>query len=89
MNEAIAKKQLEQYKVAYSRGASKQYVQDLLAMEEVFIAKVFSEGGTFMICGSLKMQTAVLSILERVCTQYLPKDLNQYKNNGQLLMDCY
>jgi len=42
-----------------------------------------------MICGSVFMQQAVLALLTEICKNHQLKNLSDYQNRGQLLMDCY
>ena len=42
-----------------------------------------------MICGSLAMQQDVEAVLDRLCIEKTNKTLASYKENGQLLTDCY
>lgn len=45
--------------------------------------------GVIMICGSLAMQKDVEAILNDLCLSNGTKTLLEYKENGQLLTDCY
>ena len=61
---------------------------DLLENADFFI-DLLKEGGVIMICGSLAMQKDVETILDALCLSKQSKSILDFKNNGQLLTDCY
>ncbi len=78
-----------QYAVAYSREERKEYVQVLVKTRLAAILSGLERGACVMICGSLTMQEEVLEILEIGLEERKGKHLSFYKQQGQLLMDCY
>ncbi|WP_028890893.1 PepSY domain-containing protein [Tenacibaculum sp. 47A_GOM-205m] len=75
--------------IAYSQERNKEYVQDLLLKEENTIASVLLNGGTIMICGSIKMLKGVENALEQIVLNKLNTSLNHFKKNNQIKTDCY
>ncbi len=75
--------------IAYSQERNKEYVQDLLLKEENTIASVLQNGGTIMICGSIKMFKGVENALEQIVLNKLNTSLNHFKKNNQIKTDCY
>ncbi len=73
----------------FSREQNKQFVQDLVVAQSDSILKIFEDGGTVMICGSLAMQHGVLDILDGMLKQNSSLTIDAVINNGQLKMDCY
>ncbi|MBL4663008.1 MAG: hypothetical protein JKY22_05530 [Flavobacteriaceae bacterium] len=86
---AFSRKQIQEFKIAYSQETTKHYVQDLLVKKEVLIAQVLDQGGIIMICGSLAMQHSVLDTLEAITRDQLQLPISEFENNKQLAMDCY
>jgi sulfite reductase (NADPH) flavoprotein alpha-component len=62
---------------------------DLIKRETDFFIDLLQHGGVIMICGSLAMQKDVEAILDKLCDERKIKSMLEYKNNGQLLTDCY
>ena len=62
---------------------------DLIKRDENFFADLLKNGGIVMICGALKMQSDVETILDAICLEKNNTTLSEYKANGQLLTDCY
>ncbi|WP_289660481.1 PepSY domain-containing protein [Flavobacterium panacagri] len=85
----IQKEHLEHFHVALSREAEHIYVMDLIKNDAVFFMNLLKNGGVIMICGSLAMQKDVEVILDELCLSNGTKTLLEYKENGQLLTDCY
>jgi sulfite reductase (NADPH) flavoprotein alpha-component len=85
----IQKHHLEHFHVALSREAQHIYVMDLIKRDAVFFIDLLQQGGVIMICGSLQMQNDVENILEELCLTSNSKNITEYKNNGQILTDCY
>nr|WP_299036007.1 PepSY domain-containing protein [uncultured Tenacibaculum sp.] len=75
--------------IAYSQDQNKEYVQDLLLKEENTIASVLQNGGTIMICGSIKMLKGVETSIEQIVLNKLNTSLNYFKKNNQIKTDCY
>ncbi|MBP4137012.1 PepSY domain-containing protein [Flavobacterium geliluteum] len=85
----IQKQQLQSFHLALSREAEHFYVMDLIRRDASFFTDLLKEGGVIMICGSLAMQQDVESVLDALCSAEKMIPLEAYKNNGQLLTDCY
>lgn len=75
--------------VAYSQEQGKEYVQDLLLKKETIISTVLQNGGTIMICGSIKMLKGVEKVLEQIASTKLNTSLDYFKKNNQIKTDCY
>ncbi len=88
-SEEIAKKHLVRFDIAFSRGETPRYVMDLIREDAQFFADLVDTGGTVMICGSLVMHKDVETILDEICMLRNNKPLSYYKDNGQILSDCY
>lgn len=82
------KGQLDTFQLAYSREKYSQYVMHLIEKDSHIFSTLLEEGGIIMICGALKMQQDVEKLLENICKSK-GSSLDFYKNNGQLLTDCY
>ncbi|SEO67472.1 sulfite reductase (NADPH) flavoprotein alpha-component [Flavobacterium sp. CF108] len=85
----IQKEYLDNFHVALSREAEHIYVMDLIKRDTAFFIDLLKQGGVIMICGSLAMQKDVETILDELCLANGTKSLLEYKENGQLLTDCY
>lgn len=85
----IQKQHLDHFHVALSREAEHIYVMDLIKRDTAFFVDLLKQGGVIMICGSLAMQKDVEIILNELCLKNDTKSLSEYKENGQLLTDCY
>ncbi|MFD2941777.1 PepSY domain-containing protein [Flavobacterium notoginsengisoli] len=85
----IQKEHLEHFHVALSREAEHIYVMDLIKNDASFFMNLLKDNGVIMICGSLAMQKDVEAILNELCLSNKNKTLLEYKENGQLLTDCY
>ncbi|MFT7901227.1 PepSY domain-containing protein [Tenacibaculum ascidiaceicola] len=75
--------------IAYSQEQHKEYVQDLLFKKETTVSSVLQNGGTIMICGSIKMLKGVENALEQITSKRLNTSLNHFKKNNQIKTDCY
>ncbi|MEP6804219.1 MAG: PepSY domain-containing protein [Flavobacterium sp.] len=87
--EMIQKQKLQCFHLALSREAEHFYVMDLIKRDADFFIDLLKEGGVIMICGSLAMQKDVEAILDKLCLERKIKSISDYKENGQLLSDCY
>jgi len=87
--EMVKAKRLTKFHMAFSREDNRSYVMDLIARDAHFFANLLSSGGTIMICGSVAMQRDVEAILTTICLEFSNNDFAGYKNNGQILTDCY
>ncbi|WP_121330306.1 MULTISPECIES: PepSY domain-containing protein [unclassified Flavobacterium] len=88
-SEMIEKKQLNDFHLALSRESNQFYVMDLIKRDADFFTDLLQQNGVIMICGSLAMQKDVESILDNLCQAKKMKSISEYKENGQLLTDCY
>ena len=88
-SEMIEKNQLQSFHLALSREAEHFYVMDLIKRDANFFVDLLKENGVVMICGSLAMQKDVETILDELCLANGLEGVSSYKNNKQLLTDCY
>lgn len=85
----IKSTRLSSFNMAYSREENPQYVMDLINIDANKIVNILANGGVIMICGSLAMQKDVEQVLENLTLAMNNKPLNFYKEQKQLLSDCY
>jgi len=88
-NIMIQKEYLDNFHVALSREAEHIYVMDLIKRDTAFFVNLLKDGGVIMICGSLAMQKDVEVILGELCRDNKMLNLDDYKEKGQILTDCY
>ncbi|WP_394774468.1 PepSY domain-containing protein [Flavobacterium sp.] len=88
-SEMIEKQKLQSFHLALSREAEHFYVMDLIKRDTDFFINLLKEDGVIMICGSLAMQKDVEAILDKLCLAGEMKSISYYKENSQLLSDCY
>lgn len=79
---------LYSFHLALSRQESPQYVMDLILRDQEFFLTLLKTNGVIMICGALKMQRDVESVLTCICEKD-GCDFQTFKSNGQILADCY
>jgi len=90
LNKGLESKQLTSLHIAYSQASdNKQYVQDIIAQQQNFLAKVLLNEGVIMICGAIAMQNQVLDILNEIATTKLQQPLSYFEHMEQIKMDCY
>lgn len=89
IDKCLFEKKLNSLHIAYSREEEKQYVRDLLAADEAFVAETLANQGVIMLCGSLSMQNNVVALLDEICQASLGRSISYYQSHGQVLMDCY
>jgi len=87
--EMIQKQKLQSFHLALSREAEHFYVMDLIKRDADFFINLLKENGVIMICGSLAMQKDAEAILDKLCLERNAKSITDYRENGQLLTDCY
>lgn len=87
--EMIEKQHLRSFHLALSREAEHHYVMDLIERDADFFINLLLQGGIVMICGSLAMQHSVETVLDELCHTKTAKNISDYKDNGQILTDCY
>ncbi|MCC9065457.1 PepSY domain-containing protein [Flavobacterium piscisymbiosum] len=88
-SEMMEKQKLHSFHLALSREAEHFYVMDLIKRDADFFINLLKENGVIMICGSLAMQKDVEAILDKLCLERNAKSISDYRENGQLLTDCY
>jgi sulfite reductase (NADPH) flavoprotein alpha-component len=87
---AFDKKYISSINIAYSQEQDQHnYVQDLIAQKEEFIANHLKHEGVIMICGSIEMQNGVLDILHDITKSKLDMSLSAFETMEQIKMDCY
>ena len=89
VDQSLRDGKLQAAKIAYSRESEKEYVGDILAKDERFIAEALGNNGVIMICGSLAMQKNVISLLDHICQVQLGHSVSYYQSREQIRMDCY
>ncbi|MDR7370358.1 PepSY domain-containing protein [Flavobacterium aquidurense] len=87
-SEMMKKQQLQNFHLALSREENHYYVMDLIKRDANFFLDLLVNKGVIMICGSLEMQKDVESTLDTLLAEK-KLSLAVYKNNGQILSDCY
>lgn len=87
-SEMMQKQHLQSFHLALSREENHYYVMDLIKRDADFFIDLLANNGVIMICGSLAMQKDVESTLEALLVEK-NRQLIDYKNNRQLLTDCY
>ena len=80
---------LNEVHFAFSREQNKQYVMDLIARDEAYFVDLLTNSGVIMICGALQMQKDVEAKLAHILTTRDLKSITYYKENNQILTDCY
>ncbi|RZK41714.1 MAG: FAD-binding oxidoreductase [Pedobacter sp.] len=89
LNEQVQQNKLNAYQIAFSREQNHCYVMDLIRKDAALIAEQLKQGTIVMICGSLQMQQDVEKVLNEICNEINAQNLTYYKDQGQLLSDCY
>jgi sulfite reductase (NADPH) flavoprotein alpha-component len=88
-SDSIQKQQLQSFHLALSREAEHYHVMDLIKRDADFFTDLLMQGGVVMICGSLAMQKDVESALDELCLAKTSLGISDYKDNEQVLTDCY
>jgi len=88
-SEMIEKQKLHDFHLALSRESNQFYIMDLIKRDADFFTDLLQQNGVIMICGSLAMQKDVETILDSLCQKKKMKSISEYKENGQILTDCY
>ena len=65
------------------------YVQKLIAENEQEVCDALKQGTSIMICGSIAMGQGVLEEIGLMCRDNNMPEIDYYKDNGQIKMDCY
>jgi len=87
--EEKGEKRLVNFEIAFSRERESRYVMDLIRRDAAMFIDLLENKGVIMICGSLSMQKDVEKVLEELSITRNGKALNHYKENNQILTDCY
>lgn len=85
----IQKHHLKGFHFAFSRQTNKMHVMDLIRRDADYFLNHLVNGGIIMLCGSIAMQQDVEKILDQILNDKKIQSLSNFKNNGQLLADCY
>lgn len=83
------KGRLQEFHIALSREGNRCHVMELIKRDADFFAEQLANGAVVMICGSLAMQRDVEAVLNAIGTARNNHDINFYRQNGQILTDCY
>ncbi|MFD2907956.1 PepSY domain-containing protein [Flavobacterium ardleyense] len=84
----ISEEKLSTFNLALSREETAQYVMDLILRDQAFFLTLLKNNGVIMICGALKMQRDVESVLKCIFEKD-GCDFQTFKANDQILADCY
>lgn len=86
----ISEQKLTSFHIAYSQEQDeKVYVQDVLRKKDNLIVDVLQKKGVLMICGSIAMQKAVLSVVEDILKAKTNWTLESLIEKKQIKIDCY
>ena len=75
-------------KIAFSRIAQCQYVQDKLLEDAAFIRTAIADGAQVMVCGGVAMARDVRTVIDEICRP-MGIDHEMLKQNGRFLEDVY
>lgn len=81
--------QLNDVQLAFSREQPGQYVMDLIRQDGRYFVELLEQQGCILLCGSLRMQQDVEATLNGLLLASAGKSISVYKENGQILTDCY
>jgi sulfite reductase (NADPH) flavoprotein alpha-component len=84
----ISEGKLATFNLALSRQEASQYVMDLINKDQIFFLELLRNNGVILICGALKMQKDVEAVLTLICKNN-GENFESYKENNQILTDCY
>ena len=84
----ISEGKLATFNLALSRQEASQYVMDLINKDQIFFLELLRNNGVVLICGALKMQKDVEAVLTLICKNN-EENFESYKENNQILTDCY
>ena len=88
-DEQIKRGYLKQFELAFSREQHAQYVMDLIYRDALYFVELLEKEGCILLCGSLRMQHDVEQTLNALLLEHVGKTIAVYKENGQILTDCY
>ena len=90
ISSAKKKNKLQDFQLALSQEESSfQYVQDIITDRAQSIANDLQNGAVIMLCGSFNMLESVTNALSSITRKYNQVELDVYKENRQILSDCY
>jgi len=72
---------------AFSQEENNTYVQDVIVKQEELVVSVLQHKGVIMICGSVAMMNATLSVLENIIQKHFNASLDKFEK--QIKTDCY
>lgn len=79
----------EHFEVVHSREGHKKRVQTSIRRDKTRLVQNMANGGAIMVCGALQMQSDIEAILEEALLEEGLETLEQFKERGQFLADCY
>ncbi|WP_333862203.1 PepSY domain-containing protein [Sphingobacterium sp.] len=88
-DEQIKQGYLKQFELAFSREQDSKYVMDLIHRDALYFVELLEKEGCILLCGSLRMQYDVEQTLNALLLAHVGKTIAIYKENGQILTDCY
>jgi|GEM_PF-78932 len=88
LSQALATSRLKQLRLAFSRSAKPQYVQNLLTDDAKDISKRILEGAQIMVCGSKVMADGVRASLDNILKQEL-LTVSELEQAGRYVQDVY
>lgn len=80
---------IQEVKTGYSQSETPQYVTDLVRENIATVASILRNQGVVMICGALAMQKDVEALLDTLLPHYQLHSVAYYKEQHQILTDCY
>jgi sulfite reductase (NADPH) flavoprotein alpha-component len=61
----------------------------LIRRDALYFVELLDKGGYILLCGALRMQHDVEHTLNELLLEHVGKTIAVYKENGQILTDCY
>ena len=88
LSEALATSRLKQLRLAFSRSAKPQYVQNLLTDDATDLAQRILDGAQIMVCGSKVMADGVRASLDKILKQKA-LSVSELEQAGRYVQDVY
>ena len=88
LSQALATSRLKQLRLAFSRSAKPQYVQNLLTDDAKDISKRILDGAQIMVCGSKVMADGVRTSLDKILKQE-QLSVSELEQAGRYVQDVY
>lgn len=88
LSQALATSRLKQLRLAFSRSAKPQYVQNLLTDDAKDISKRILDGAQIMVCGSKVMADGVRASLDKILKQE-QLSVSELEQAGRYVQDVY